>query len=74
RALQAADMLLKQGNEKSAEELLKGCTDECFERANASMDMLIEKIEADIKENGTDVFRVKNHQAFIEKTGLPVPV
>ena len=38
------------------------------------MDMLIEKIEADIKENGTDVFRVKNHQAFIEKTGLPVPV
>ena len=74
RALQAADMLLKQGNEKSAEELLKGCTDECFERANASMDMLIEKIEADIKENGTDVCRVKNHQAFIEKTGLPVPV
>ena len=73
RALAAADLLLDNGNEEGAKQLLKQCTDECFERVAKVVKKLTEKIEADIEENGGDVFRIKNHETFRAKTGMPGP-
>lgn len=73
RALQGAEMLLKAGRREAAREALAGCTDMCFAKVRDTVADLTERIEADIRINGTEVYRAKNHEVFRARTGMPDP-
>ena len=69
--LKAANALLEQGKADEAKKLLADVEDKCFAAVKAAVEELTERMEADIKVRGTEVYRMGNHITFFEKTGMP---